>query len=90
MSKSGKNAPNTFFVVIFTALTMSYGWGYCGAVGHEGGAMAPGAMLAMALCLASGRLDWIKRTAVAALFGAVDWAWGGSLGSMAQITVEHS
>ena len=79
-----ENTLSNTFIIIFAALTMAYGWGYRGTVGHEGGAMVPGAMLGMALCLASGRLDWIKRTAVAALFGAVGWAWGGSLSYMEQ------
>jgi hypothetical protein len=61
---------------------MAYGWGYRGTVGHEAGAMVPGALLGMALCLASGRLDWYRRTAVAGLFAAAGWAWGGSLSYM--------
>jgi len=61
---------------------MAYGWGYRGTVGHEAGAMVPGALLGLALCLASGRLDWHRRTAVAGLFAAAGWAWGGMLSYM--------
>ena len=66
------------------AVIMAYGWGYRGTVGHEAGAMVPGALLGLALCLASGRLDWYRRTAVAGLFAAAGWAWGGSLSYMEQ------
>jgi len=64
------------------ALAMAYGWGYRGIVGHEGGAMVPGAMLGLAVCLGSRRADWQRRAAVAGLFGAAGWAWGGSLSYM--------
>jgi hypothetical protein len=66
------------------AFIMAYGWGYRGTVGHEAGAMVPGALLGLALCLASGRLDWHRRAAVGGLFAAVGWAWGGSFSYMEQ------
>jgi hypothetical protein len=66
------------------ALIMAYGWGYRGTVGHEAGAMVPGALLGLSLCLGSGRLDWYRRTAVVGLFAAAGWAWGGSLSYMEQ------
>ena len=47
-------------------------------------AMAAGAMLGMAVCLGSRRPDWQRRAAVAGLFGAVGWAWGGSFSYMEQ------
>jgi hypothetical protein len=71
-------------LILLAALIMAYGWGYRGIVGHEGGAMVPGALLGMAICLASGRPDWVRRTAVAGLFAAVGWAWGGSMSYMEQ------
>lgn len=71
-------------LVMLAGLVMAYGWGYRGIVGHEGGAMVPGALLGMALCLASGRRDWYQRSAVAGLFGAAGWAWGGSMSYMEQ------
>ncbi len=64
------------------ATAMAYGWGYRGTVGHEGGAMVPGALLGLVLCLGSGRLDWYQRAAVVGLFAAVGWAWGGSISYM--------
>ena len=77
-------SPNTVPFLVLAGLIMAYGWGYRGIVGHEGGAMVPGALLGMALCLASGREDWVRRTAIAGLFGAVGWAWGGSMSYMEQ------
>ncbi len=69
---------------LLAAFAMAYGWGYRGTVGHEAGAMVPGALLALVLCLGSGRPDWQRRSAVAGLFGAIGWAWGGSLSYMEQ------
>ncbi len=66
------------------AVLMAYGWGYRGTVGHEAGAMVPGALLGLAVCVGSGRLDWQRRAAVAGLFAAVGWAWGGSISYMEQ------
>jgi len=71
-------------LLILAGLAMAYGWGYRGIVGHEGGAMVPGALLGMAVCLAAGRRDWYQRSAVAGLFGAAGWAWGGSMSYMEQ------
>lgn len=84
MNSENKKSYNAFFFLFLAAVTMAYGWGYRGTVGHEGGAMIPGAMLGMALAMASGRLDWYRRAAIAGLFGAVGWAWGGSLSYMEQ------
>jgi hypothetical protein len=81
----GQDRDETTPVLRFCALAaviMAYGWGYRGTVGHEAGAMVPGALLGLVLCLASGRLDWHRRTAVAGLFAAAGWAWGGSLSYM--------
>ena len=44
------------------AVLMAYGWGYRGTVGHEAGAMVPGALLGLALCLGSGRQGQECRT----------------------------
>jgi hypothetical protein len=75
---------NPLFYCALSAFMMAYGWGYRGTVGHEAGAMVPGALLGLALCLGSGRLDWHRRSAVAGLFAAIGWAWGGSLSYMEQ------
>jgi len=83
MTHAGR-LPHSFLLCALAAFTMAYGWGYRGTVGHEGGAMVPGALLGLVLCLGSGRLDWHRRAAVAGLFGAIGWAWGGSLSYMEQ------
>ena len=49
--------------VLFVALAMSVGWGFRGNYGHEYGAMVPGALAAIAVCLISGREDLYKRIA---------------------------
>ncbi len=79
-----KPSTSTFFLCTLAGLVMAYGWGYRGIVGHEGGAMVPGAMLGLAVCLGSMRSDWHRRSLVAGLFGAVGWAWGGSFSYMEQ------
>jgi predicted neuraminidase len=65
--------------VLFVALAMSLGWGFRGNYGHEYGAMVPGALVAIAACLISGREDWYKRVLYFGLFGAVGWAIGGQM-----------
>jgi len=71
--------------VILSALAMSVGWGIRGDYGHEAGAMIPGALLGLALCLASGRADWWRRCTIMAMCGAIGWAFGGQI-SYGQIT----
>jgi hypothetical protein len=67
---------------VLCAIAMCYGWGWRGSYGHEAGAMMPGALLGMCICLASGRKDLHRRTPIVALCGAVGWAWGGALTNM--------
>ncbi len=65
--------------LLFVALAMSVGWGFRGNYGHEYGAMVPGALVAIAVCLISGREDWYRRIIYFGLFGAVGWAFGGQM-----------
>ncbi len=65
--------------VLLAALSLSVGWGIRGNFGHEYGAMIPGALAAMAVCLLSGRADWWRRAPHFAFFGAVGWSFGGSM-----------
>lgn len=58
---------------------MSVGWGFRGDYGHEAGAMVPGALIGLAVCLASGREDWHRRGAIMGLCGAIGWAFGGQM-----------
>ncbi len=74
------------------ALAMSFGWGFRGDYGHEAGAMVPGALAAMAVCLSSGRPEWFRRCAVMGACGAAGWAFGGqmSYGQVTSYTVSDS
>src|SRR5437870_9094821 len=76
--------------VTLAALSLSLGWGIRGNFGHEFGAMIPGALAGMAVALLSGRADWQRRVAQFGLFGAVGWAFGGSISYMQVIGYTHS
>ena len=65
---------NGFAYTVLAAAIMAYGWRYRGSVGHEAGAMVPGALLGLVVALASGRSDWQRRTVAAGLF-AVGISW---------------
>ena len=65
--------------ILLSALAMSVGWGFRGDYGHEAGAMVPGALLGLSICLASGRMDWWRRSTIMAMCGAVGWAFGGQM-----------
>ncbi len=73
-----------------TALSLSLGWGIRGNFGHEYGAMIPGALAALSSILFSGRLDWHRRFADFALFGALGWSFGGSISYMQVVAYTHS
>jgi hypothetical protein len=65
--------------IILSGLAMSVGWGFRGDYGHEAGAMVPGALLGLAICLTSGRHDWWQRSTIMAFCGAVGWGFGGQM-----------
>jgi len=65
--------------IVLSGLAMSAGWGFRGDYGHEAGAMVPGALLGLSICLASGRPDWWRRSTIMAFCGAVGWAFGGQM-----------
>ena len=65
--------------ILLSGLAMSVGWGFRGDYGHEAGAMVPGALLGLSICLASGRRDWWRRSTIMAFCGAVGWAFGGQM-----------
>jgi hypothetical protein len=65
--------------LLLAALAMSFGWGFRGDYGHEAGAMVPGALVALAVCLLSGREDWWERAPLIAMLGAIGWALGGQM-----------
>ncbi len=76
--------------VFLVALSLSMGWGIRGNYGHELGAMFPGAIAAIAVCLLSNREDWRERVAYFAFFGAIGWGFGGSISYMQVIGFTHS
>jgi hypothetical protein len=82
--------PRLFPLVLVCALSLSIGWGIRGNFGHEEGAMIPGALAALAAVLLSGRADWWLRAAYFAFFGALGWAFGGSISYMWVIAYTHS
>jgi len=87
------NSPNPCFrplSIFLVALSLSIGWGIRGNYGHETGAMFPGALAAMAVCLLSGREDWRQRVGYFGFFGALGWGFGGSISYMMVIGYTHS
>lgn len=66
-------------MILLAGLAMSLGWGIRGDYGHEAGAMLPGALVALAGALGSGRADWLGRASLLALLGALGWAFGGQM-----------
>ncbi|MBI3853544.1 MAG: hypothetical protein HY298_25145 [Verrucomicrobia bacterium] len=71
-----KSAPGLRMFVLFPALTMSLGWGLRGFIGGgEFGAMIPGALVALAICLLLQRDD--SRCGFIAAWGAVGIGFGG-------------
>jgi len=76
--------------IILTAISLSIGWGIRGNFGHEIGAMVPGALAAMAIALLAGREDWQRKVAWFGMFGALGWAFGGSMSYGQVIGYTHS
>lgn len=76
--------------ILLGMLSLSIGWGIRGNFGHEYGAMLPGALCAIAVCLSSGREDWRRRVLYFGLFGAMGWGFGGSMAYMLPLGYTHS
>ena len=76
--------------IVLAMLSLSIGWGIRGNFGHEFGAMLPGALTAIAICLLSGRVDWHRRVLFFGLFGAIGWAFGGSMSYMQIVSYSQS
>jgi hypothetical protein len=66
-----------WLIMLITGLTLGLGWAIRGHFGHWWGASWAGGMGALALLLAVGRNDWIKRAPVLALLAAIGWGVGG-------------
>lgn len=71
-------------------LSLSIGWGIRGDYGHEFGAMMPGMLCAIAVCLLSGRADWRRRVLYFGFFGALGWGFGGSISYMPTMSYTQS
>jgi hypothetical protein len=74
-----RNGLPTTVGIVLAGLAMSVGWGIRGDYGHEAGAMIPGALVGLAICLASGRKDWWHRASLVGMCGAIGWAFGGQM-----------
>jgi hypothetical protein len=79
MDMNTRTSNFTWIGILLSGLAMSVGWGFRGDYGHEAGAMVPGALLGLAICLASGRRDWWERASIMAMFGGIGWAFGGQM-----------
>ncbi len=79
-----------FSTIFLAGLSLSIGWGIRGNFGHEYGAMIPGALTAIVVCLLSGREDWRDRVVYFGMFGALGWAFGGSMSYMQVVAYTHS
>jgi hypothetical protein len=76
--------------ILLIGLSVSIGWGIRGQFGHEYGAALAGAIGGIAIALASGRQDWLRRVPFFAVFGAIGFGFGGSMSYMKDIAFTHS
>ena len=76
--------------LLLTSLSLSIGWGIRGQFGHEYGAAMAGALACLAVAVLSGREDWHRRAAYFAVFGAIGFAFGGSMSYMKVVAYTHS
>lgn len=76
--------------LLLAAISLSIGWGIRGNYGHETGAMLPGALAAIAVCVLSCRVDWHERLPYFACLGALGWGLGGSMSYMQVISYTYS
>lgn len=65
--------------VVLVGLSHSIGWGVRGNWGHEYGAMIPGALSALALCVVLPRREIREKAAYIGFAGAIGWSLGGSM-----------
>ncbi|HYL75928.1 MAG TPA: hypothetical protein VEU96_17085 [Bryobacteraceae bacterium] len=77
-------------LLLLTALSVSIGWGIRGQFGHEYGAALAGALGGMVVAILSGREDWRRRVHYFAMFGAIGFAFGGSMSYMKTVAYTHS
>ncbi len=63
--------------VLLVALAGGIGWGIRGCYGGASGATLPGALIALTICLLSGRADWQQASLFIAAVTAIGLAYGG-------------
>ncbi|HOV33366.1 MAG TPA: hypothetical protein PLX23_08395 [Candidatus Hydrogenedens sp.] len=63
--------------LLFVGLAVALGWGLRGEIGGEQGALIPGALLGLALVIASGKKHWRNAAPVIAAAGALGMSLGG-------------
>lgn len=62
---------------LFCGVIVMLGWGLRGEIGGPAGAAVPGCMLGLAVAVASGRTDWLRKAPLFAAAGALGMALGG-------------
>ncbi|HXY34368.1 MAG TPA: hypothetical protein VEI07_09080 [Planctomycetaceae bacterium] len=87
---NGRNPLWAPLALLLAGLSLSIGWAIRGNLGHETGAMVPGALTAIVVCLLSNRDDWRERVGYFALFGALGWGLGGSMSYMQVLAYAQS
>ena len=65
--------------ILFVALILGLGWAIRGHFGHEWGASWAGAMAGLAVLVAAGRIDWLKRLPTITAMTAIGWGVGGMM-----------
>ncbi|MGC9052545.1 MAG: hypothetical protein ACP5KS_01540 [Candidatus Hydrogenedens sp.] len=63
--------------ILFVGLAVALGWGLRGEIGGEQGALIPGALLGLALVIASAKKHWQEKAPVIASAGALGMSLGG-------------
>ncbi|MAT14157.1 MAG: hypothetical protein CMJ46_02690 [Planctomyces sp.] len=90
LSRTHQNPLLHLIAVLSAGLALSIGWGIRGNYGHETGAMLPGLLTGIIVCLFSQREDWRERVGYFAMFGALGWGFGGSMSYMQIVGYTHS
>lgn len=63
--------------ILFVGLAVALGWGLRGQIGGEQGALIPGAMLGLAIAIASGKKHWLEKAPLLGAGGALGMSLGG-------------
>ncbi len=66
-----------FLNILFVGLAVALGWGLRGEIGGEQGALVPGALLGLAIAIASGKKHWQEKAPLIGAGGALGMSLGG-------------